>query len=397
MSHKLISLIILVSSLASLFASEGRSQRALFEQLYGVDQVQTQAMPAPLGVSQIEKKVEAAKINALLEGKLNEKFGSWVQVFAKDLGVAKVALGVKVFKFEGINKYWQRNDSFDIPVEWRFAVKWPWISKIQYMGATSVVWVRVQMGAEDNMAILSPELKLGIGKNWKPDPDQIPFLSKGFTRAYVNKVVNTLVSKGLSSTFKVWGNAINQLIEKRFAAAIPGNQKFELLSVHSNKDMVTARFSSLAVNLKTLLKSQIPPEEFPRLTVRNLVTAQDSITVKMDMQILETPSNIVILPGDKELTIQWDGVESATSYNLYYSTSPFMAPSTKVDGVQSPYTLPGLENGTTYYVSLTSMDAIGESGFSMTQNGTPEGADDGSVPPGDGTTSVPPADGTTQP
>jgi len=160
MSHKLISLVILVSSLASLFASDGRSQRALFEQLYGVDRVQTQAIPAPLGVSQIEKKVEAAKINALLEGKLKEKFGSWIQVFAKDLGVAKLALGVKVFKFEGINKYWQRNDSFDIPVEWRFAVKWPWISKIQYMGATSVVWVRVQMSAEDNMAILSPELKL---------------------------------------------------------------------------------------------------------------------------------------------------------------------------------------------------------------------------------------------
>ena len=56
-------------------------------------------------------------------------------------------------------------------------------------------------------------------------------------------------------------------------------------------------------------------------------------------------------PGDRQVTIEWSSAAGATSYNLYWSTSPGVtkATGTKISSVTSPYVHSGLTNGTTYY------------------------------------------------
>jgi len=94
------------------------------------------------------------------------------------------------------------------------------------------------------------------------------------------------------------------------------------------------------------------------------------------MQFLSPPSTISIEAKDSAGTVSWDPVETAVSYNLFWSTSPFMAPSTKIEGVSSPYTLSGLSNGTTYYVAVSAVDNVGESGYSAPINFSPAAAEE---------------------
>jgi hypothetical protein len=66
---------------------------------------------------------------------------------------------------------------------------------------------------------------------------------------------------------------------------------------------------------------------------------------------------------DGHVTLAWDSVPGARSYNLYWSESPGV---TRVDGrkitnVSSPYLLQGLKRGKTYYVIVTAVNDLGES------------------------------------
>ena len=74
----------------------------------------------------------------------------------------------------------------------------------------------------------------------------------------------------------------------------------------------------------------------------------------MEMQFLSPPSTVAskrMMHG----AVSWNPVETAVSYNLFWSTSPFMAPSTKIESVNSPYNLSGLTNGTTYFVAISAL------------------------------------------
>ena len=74
------------------------------------------------------------------------------------------------------------------------------------------------------------------------------------------------------------------------------------------------------------------------------------------------PANTKIVPMTSRNIITWEGI-SATSYNLYWSTTPGVtkANGNKIAGVNSPFKHTGLTNGTLYYYALTSVGAGGES------------------------------------
>ncbi len=86
------------------------------------------------------------------------------------------------------------------------------------------------------------------------------------------------------------------------------------------------------------------------------------------------PANVAAASGDGQATISWDTVSSATSYNLYWSTSTGVttATGTKIATVTSPYTQTGLTNGTTYYWIVTAVNAGGESGASSQASAIPK-------------------------
>ena len=85
------------------------------------------------------------------------------------------------------------------------------------------------------------------------------------------------------------------------------------------------------------------------------------------------PGSLTITPVSAQLAISWSTVSTATSYNLYWSTTPGVskANGTKITSVASPYVQSALVNGTPYYYVLTAVNSIGESVESAQATGTP--------------------------
>src|SRR5208283_4263905 len=79
----------------------------------------------------------------------------------------------------------------------------------------------------------------------------------------------------------------------------------------------------------------------------------------------------------------WPAVNGATSYNLYYATSPGVttATGTQLTGVHAPAVHLGLANGTTYYYIATAVNGFGESLASAQSSTTPTFPTGNPLPP----------------
>ena len=64
-----------------------------------------------------------------------------------------------------------------------------------------------------------------------------------------------------------------------------------------------------------------------------------------------------------EITLSWDAVPNALSYNLYWSTRPKVTRLTgkRIPGVMPPYRFTEVEKGVTYYFVVTAVTEAGES------------------------------------
>jgi hypothetical protein len=76
---------------------------------------------------------------------------------------------------------------------------------------------------------------------------------------------------------------------------------------------------------------------------------------------ISSPTGIVALGGDEEITIRWNAVTDATAYNIYWSTTSGVTKTsgTKISNATSPYVVTGLVNGATQYYVVTSVDING--------------------------------------
>ena len=85
------------------------------------------------------------------------------------------------------------------------------------------------------------------------------------------------------------------------------------------------------------------------------------------------PTGLLATPGNQQVTLSWTAVAGATSYNVYWSTTSGVTPSsgTKVAGAASPNAHAGLANGTQYYYVVTAVNTAGESGASSQASAIP--------------------------
>lgn len=79
---------------------------------------------------------------------------------------------------------------------------------------------------------------------------------------------------------------------------------------------------------------------------------------------LQAPVGVSTLSSDGQITINWNKVEGATSYSVYYSNSPNVTPAngTKAGGIRETfYAHTGLKNNSMYYYIVTAVKATEES------------------------------------
>jgi hypothetical protein len=71
--------------------------------------------------------------------------------------------------------------------------------------------------------------------------------------------------------------------------------------------------------------------------------------------------------GMGQVTLTWDNVPNAVSYNIYWNDSPGVTKrnGNKIAAVKNPHTLKGLKRGVTYYFVVTAVNQFGESAESQ--------------------------------
>ena len=95
-------------------------------------------------------------------------------------------------------------------------------------------------------------------------------------------------------------------------------------------------------------------EPSPTETLKSKPIAKGS---KTDIERNSTDSE------SREMTVAWDSVPNAVSYNIYWRETPGVTKQNgnQIKDVQSPYTFTRLNRGATYYFVVTSVSQTGES------------------------------------
>ena len=84
------------------------------------------------------------------------------------------------------------------------------------------------------------------------------------------------------------------------------------------------------------------------------------------------PTNVNAVVGNARVSLTWTASDTATSYNIYRSTTSQGEGTTPIQSVASPsYVDTSLNNGTTYYYKITAVNAIGEGSASAEISATP--------------------------
>ena len=85
------------------------------------------------------------------------------------------------------------------------------------------------------------------------------------------------------------------------------------------------------------------------------------------------PAITSAIPGNASVTVGWNSVSGATSYNLYFQAgdSVVKTSATQIPGASSPRTVAGLANGTKYAFAVTAVNIAGESPLSAPLAATP--------------------------
>lgn len=108
---------------------------------------------------------------------------------------------------------------------------------------------------------------------------------------------------------------------------------------------------------------QIPKE------IQSLINAA-LISVGAGIPPPNAPANLAAVAGNAQVTLTWDAVSGASSYNLYRSLTTG-AETLYQSGVTSGYLDTGVVNGTAYYYKVTAVAIGGESSASSEVNATP--------------------------
>lgn len=135
-----------------------------------------------------------------------------------------------------------------------------------------------------------------------------------------------------------------------------------------------------ASNIWTTLNSLSNASIFPQLKVINGIiyaiggyngASLSAVEAYTPVTLPPAPS-LTATPGDAQVTLNWNSVTDATSYNVYRATAsggPYTQIATGVTGTS--YIDTNVTGGTTYYYVVTAVSSVGESAYSNEASATP--------------------------
>ncbi|HBG04586.1 MAG: hypothetical protein A2075_21285 [Geobacteraceae bacterium GWC2_58_44] len=110
------------------------------------------------------------------------------------------------------------------------------------------------------------------------------------------------------------------------------------------------------------------------LMIRSSSVIADHLIISAKPALPPTaPVQLAAIPGDGQVTLLWDQVPGATSYNVYVSDAPGVTKTTGYLLADVPYqcSVTLLDNGVPYYFVVTAVNSSGESVESSEVSGTP--------------------------
>jgi fibronectin type 3 domain-containing protein len=211
-------------------------------------------------------------------------------------------------------------------------------------GEVTLSWDEVPGAISYNVyGSTSPGVTILRGTKFRnvPNPFTITQLQPGKTYYFV---VTVVTDSGESKESKK--------ISYTAIANTEGNIQFGDIFNHSELDAVASELESIPATSP----SESKPEAKPEQQEHQIATTQSS-TEKAK------PTNKDFTPETHDVTLAWDDVPNATSYNIYWSDKPGVTKKngTKISNVMNPHKIKGLKKGEKFYFIVTAVNASGES------------------------------------
>ncbi|MGD1973668.1 MAG: GDSL-type esterase/lipase family protein [Desulfobacterales bacterium] len=161
---------------------------------------------------------------------------------------------------------------------------------------------------------------------------------------------------------------IVQTIQKHGAKVIIGGLKYpgidrgfgkgyEDLAQQTGAMLVPNIFEGIAKNPDLMSDPIHPNSSGYTIIARRYYNAIASLEPKT------APTVNASAPETRDVTLAWDDVPNATSYNIYWDDKPGVTRKngTKISNVKNPHRITGLKKGGEYYFIVTAVNASGES------------------------------------
>lgn|GEM_PF-1003767 len=280
----------------------------------------------PSKSSPYEIHASTTSLNQFVEDAIEGQFGEYQKVFSKSWTIdylinsttISIAGYIKLYDFKGLNIYHREDGTLDISAKWKFKINWPWLGN-RYAYATTKIFLKRTMLQEPNSVRVKPKIQLVLGSGWAPQVPDVSWLPTGLVNKGFEKASKWVIGTGIEKTFHFFAEQLNELIHQQIGDYLPDDpdgkakfdrvikenpfikkfvskekfaqmranankQKLVIESVQSSGSTITAKLSSLVLNLTELIPGSQAKSVTSEVLIKDLVIKKDRISAYIDLR-----------------------------------------------------------------------------------------------------------------